>query len=134
MTDLQSGVIFPVGQENTAYAKYFVGKSYLNMLSMNPACPIGNVTFEPGCRNNWHIHAGGQILLITGGKGWYQAEGQEARALFPGDVVDIPGGVKHWHGAAKDSWFVHIAVEVQPDKGPTQWLEPVDANDYENLK
>ncbi|WP_414648001.1 cupin domain-containing protein [Desulfitobacterium sp.] len=85
------------------------------------ACPIGNVTFEPGCRNNWHVHAGGQILLVTGGRGYYQEEENPAQELHPGDVVQIPADVKHWHGAAPDSWFVHLAVEVNPEKGPTKW-------------
>ena len=101
--------IFPRGGENTAYAQYFVGRSYLNMLSLEQVV-IGNVTFEPGCRNHWHIHharsGGGQILLCTAGRGYYQEWGKPARELRPGDVVNIPAGVKHWHGAAPDSWVV----------------------------
>jgi quercetin dioxygenase-like cupin family protein len=97
-----------------------------------------NVTFEPGCINNWHIHKadknGGQILLITGGRGWYQEEGKKARELHAGDVVYIPSGIKHWHGAAKDSWFVHIAVEIPGENASTEWHEPVDINDYNKLK
>ncbi len=98
---------------------------------------IGNVTFEPGCRNNWHIHkadkGGGQILLCTGGKGWYQEWGKPAQELNAGDVVHIPAGVKHWHGAAKDSWFVHIAVEVPGENTSSEWCEPVSDEEYNNL-
>lgn len=129
--------LFPVGGPNEAFAEYFVGKSYLNMLTTE-GVPIGNVTFEPGCRNNWHIHkadqGGGQILLCTDGRGWYQEWGKDARELRPGDVVVIPAGVKHWHGAAKDSWFTHLAVEVPGENAESQWLEPVDAADYDALK
>ena len=128
--------IFPRGGENTAFARYFVGKSYLNMLSTEQVS-IGNVTFEPGCRNNWHIHraarGGGQILLVTAGRGWYQELGQPARALSPGDVVEIPPEVKHWHGAAADSWFAHLAVEVPSEGGASEWLEPVGDEHYTAL-
>lgn len=96
---------------------------------------IGNVTFEPGCRNNWHIHhKGGQILLCTTGRGYYQEWGKEARELHPGDVVNIPPEVKHWHGAAKDSWFAHLAVEVPAEEASNEWLEAVNKEDYEKLK
>lgn len=129
--------LFPMGEANDAYAQYFVGQSYLNMLTTT-GVPIGNVTFEPGCRNNWHIHhaekGGGQILLCTNGRGWYQEWGQEARELHPGDVVVIAAGVKHWHGAAKDSWFTHLAVEVPGDNGSNEWCEPVDDDSYNQLK
>ena len=128
--------VFPRGGENTAYAQYFTGTSYLNMLSTEQLS-IGNVTFEPGCRNNWHIHhadkGGGQILLCTGGRGWYQEWGKPARALKAGDVVNIPPEVKHWHGAAKDSWFAHLAVEVPGEDGSNEWLEPVDDEQYNAL-
>ena len=128
---------FPTGASNDAFAQYFVGKSYLNMLSTQQVV-IGNVTFEPGCRNNWHIHhaksGGGQILLVTAGRGYYQAWGEPARALKPGDVVNIPAGVKHWHGAAPDSWFQHLAVEVPGEETRTEWCEPVDAEEYAKLK
>ena len=128
--------IFPRGGENTIYAKYFIGTSYLNMLTTE-GVTIGNVTFEPGCRNNWHIHhakeGGGQILLVTGGRGWYQEWGQPARQLHAGDVVVIPAGVKHWHGAAKDSWFAHLAVEVPGVETRNEWLEPVDDSQYGKL-
>ena len=128
--------VFPRGGENTAYAQYFTGTSYLNMLSTEQLS-IGNVTFEPGCRNNWHIHhadkGGGQILLCTGGRGWYQEWGSPARELLPGDVVNIPPEVKHWHGAAKDSWFAHLAVEVPGEDGSNEWLEPVDDEQYNAL-
>ena len=128
--------IFPRGGENTAFARYFVGRSYLNMLSTEQV-PIGNVTFESGCRNNWHIHraarGGGQILLVTAGRGWYQEWGKPARALRAGDVVNIPANVKHWHGAARDSWFAHLAVEVPGEETANEWLEPVSDADYSQL-
>ena len=128
--------IIPRGGENTAFARYFVGKSYLNMLSTEQVS-IGNVTFEPGCRNNWHIHraarGGGQILLVTAGRGWYQEWGKPARALRAGDVVNIPANVKHWHGAARDSWFAHLAVEVPGEETANEWLEPVSEADYSQL-
>ena len=128
--------VFPRGEENTAYAQYFIGKSWLCPLSREQV-GISNVTFEPGCRNNWHIHhaskGGGQILLCTGGRGWYQEWGKPARALKAGDVVNIPPEVKHWHGAAKDSWFAHLAVEVPGEDGSNEWLEPVDDEQYNAL-
>ncbi len=131
---LGGGAVFPIGEENTAYADYFVGKSYLHMLSLERVA-IGNVTFEPGCRNNWHIHhKGGQILLVTGGRGYYQEWGKPAQELKPGDVVNIPPEVKHWHGAAKDSWFSHLAVEVPAEGASNEWLEPVDIETYGTLK
>ena len=108
--------LFGKGKPNDAYAKYFIGKSYLKPLTMQ-GVNIANVTFEPGCRNNWHIHhKGGQILLCTNGTGWYQEWGKKAQKLNPGDVVYIAPEIKHWHGASKDSWFTRIAVEV-PAKG-----------------
>lgn len=129
--------VFPRGEENTAYSKYFVGQSYLNMLSVEQV-EIGNVTFEPGCRNNWHIHhaksGGGQILLCTAGRGYYQEWGKEPRELTPGDVVNIPAEVKHWHGAAPDSWFSHVAVEVPGTETKNEWCEPVSDEDYRRLK
>ena len=128
--------IFPQGGENTAYAQYFVGTSYLSILSKEQVF-IGNVTFEPGCRNNWHIHrstrGGGQILLVTAGRGWYQEWGKPAQELHPGDVVNIPANVKHWHGAAKDSWFAHLAVEVPGEDTANEWLEAVSDEDYSKL-
>lgn len=126
--------VFPMGEKNEAFAQYFVGQSYLNMLSTERVT-IGNVTFEPGCRNNWHIyHKGGQILLCTAGRGYYQEWGKEAQELHPGDVVNIPPEVKHWHGAAKDSWFAHLAVEVPAEGASNEWLEVVNEEDYEKLK
>ncbi|MCR2032467.1 cupin domain-containing protein [Anaerofustis stercorihominis] len=126
--------IFERGNKNDAFKDYFVGQSYLNMLSTE-GVSIGNVTFEPGCRNNWHIHhKGGQILLVTGGRGYYQEWGKDAKELFPGDVVNIPPEVKHWHGAAKDSWFVHLAVEVPAEDSSNEWLEAVSNEDYNKLK
>ena len=125
--------MFPMGEENVAYAKYFTGKSYLCPLSTQQV-PIANVTFEPGCRNFWHVHhaqqGGGQILICVRGRGWYQEWGKPARALKAGDVVNIPAGVKHWHGAASDSWFAHLAVEVPAVGGSTQWCEPVSDEQY----
>lgn len=126
--------VFPMGEKNKAFAQYFVGQSYLNMLSTERVT-IGNVTFEPGCRNNWHIHhKGGQILLCTAGRGYYQEWGKEAQELHPGDVVNIPPEVKHWHGAAKDSRFAHLAVEVPAEGASNEWLEVVNEEDYEKLK
>ncbi|MCH5304355.1 MAG: cupin domain-containing protein, partial [Ruminococcus sp.] len=128
---------FPVGGENTAYAQYFDGTSYLNMLSTEQVV-IGNVTFEEGCRNHWHIHhaekGGGQILLVTAGRGYYQEWGCEPRELKTGDVVNIPANVKHWHGAAKDSVFQHLAIEVPGEGTSTEWCEPVEESEYNKLK
>ncbi len=126
--------IFPTGEKNTAFAKYFVGQSWLNMLTTEGVA-IGNVTFEPKCRNNWHIHhKGGQILLCTAGRGYYQEWGKPARELHPGDIVQIPPEVKHWHGAAPDSYFVHLAVEVPAEGSSNEWLEPVSDEEYGKLK
>ena len=128
--------LFPKGGPNRA-GKYFTGTSYLSVLSEEQV-QIFNVTFEPGCRNFWHIHhaskGGGQILLCTQGRGWYQAWGQEARELHPGDVVNIPPEVKHWHGAARDSEFVHLAVEVPGEDYSTEWCEPVSDEAYGKLR
>lgn len=124
---------FPVGEENTAFAQYFVGKSYLAGLNMEQV-PVANVTFEPACRNNWHIHhKGGQILLCTAGKGYYQEWGKEPQELHRGDVVNIPPEVKHWHGAAPDSWFSHIALSVPSEDGSCEWCEAVSDEDYNKL-
>ena len=131
--------VFGLGQENTAYAQYFTGNSYLNPLTAAGQCPVfmANVTFEPGCRNNWHIHhaksGGGQILICTAGEGWYQEEGREAISLYPGMVITIAPEVKHWHGAKADSWFSHIAVEVPGDETSNEWLDAVDDEDYQQL-
>lgn len=130
---------FGVGALNDAFAQYFVGQSYLKPLTQPGASAVflANVTFEPGCRNNWHIHhaktGGGQILLCTDGRGWYQEWGEEARELTPGTVVFIPPGVKHWHGAAKDSWMAHIAFEAPGTDCSNEWLEPVTAEQYDAL-
>lgn len=127
------GGIFGLGNPNEAYAQYFIGQSYLNPLTTE-RLGVANVTFEPGCRNNWHIHhKGGQILLVTAGRGWYQEFGQPARELHPGDVVNIPPEVKHWHGAAADSWFCHVAIEVPAEGSSNEWLEPVDDEQYAAL-
>lgn len=125
--------IFPLGEKNDANAQYFIGQSYLAVLTKDNVTSY-NVTFEPGCRNNWHIHhKGGQILYCTAGNGWYQEEGKPARALHPGDVVNIPAGVKHWHGAAKDSWFAHIALMVPAEGATHEWLNPVTDEEYNKL-
>lgn len=125
--------MFPTGEENIAYNKYFTGTSYLCPVSTEQVF-IANVTFEPGCRNFWHIHhaksGGGQILICVRGRGWYQEWGKPARALKAGDVVNIPAGVKHWHGAASDSWFAHLAVEVPGVETQTEWCEPVSDVQY----
>ena len=131
------GCLFGLGEKNDAYAQYFVGQSYLKPLAREGGAAAANVTFEPGCRNNWHIHradkGGGQILLCTEGRGWYQEWGKEARELHAGDAVEIPAGVKHWHGAAKDSWFSHLAVEIPGENASNEWLEPVSDEDYSRL-
>ena len=132
--------VFGQGQENTAFAKYFTGNSYLNPLTEAGKCPVflANVTFEPGCRNNWHIHhaksGGGQLLICTAGSGWYQEFGKEPVSLDPGTVITIPAEVKHWHGAKSDSWFSHIAAEVPGEETGTEWLEAVDDETYSKLK
>ena len=129
--------LFGQGEPNVNYAKFFVGNSYLNMLANTGNMTIANVTFEPGCRNNWHIHhstlGGGQILVCIAGEGWYQEEGKEAQSLTPGTVVTIPANVKHWHGAKKDSWFAHLAVEVPGENTSNEWLEKVTDEEYDNL-
>lgn len=126
--------VFPMGEKNEAYAKYFIGQSYLNMLSLE-GVKIYNVTFEPGCRNNWHIHhKGGQILLCTAGSGYYQQWGKEPQELHPGDVVHIPPEVKHWHGASPNCWFAHLAVEVPAEGASNEWCESVTDYDYMKLK
>lgn len=130
--------VFKKGAENTAYAQFFIGTSYLNPLTSPQNKPFfANVTFEPACRNNWHVHraekGGGQILLCVAGEGWYQEYGKSARSLKAGDVVEIPANVKHWHGAKKDSWFSHIAVELPGENTSNEWLEPVSEEEYEKL-
>ena len=126
--------LFPLGAPNDAYAKYFTGRSYLSLLTKERLV-TANVTFEPGCRNWWHIHhKGGQILLCTAGRGYYQEWGREAQELRPGDVVNIAPEVKHWHGAAPDSWFSHIAIEVPAEGGSNEWVEPVADAEYGKLK
>ena len=137
--ETKGGGMFGLGQPNDAFADYFIGQSYLNPLTKpgESVVFLANVTFEPGCRNNWHIHhaskGGGQILICTDGYGWYQEEGKEARTLKPGDVVVIPANVKHWHGARKDSWFSHIAVEVPGEDTSNEWCEPVNDEEYNKL-
>ena len=131
--------VFGAGMPNDAYAQYFVGQSFLNPLT-DPATGVflANVTFEPGCRNNWHIHhatkGGGQLLVCTAGEGWYQEEGKAAVSLTPGTVITIPANVKHWHGAKADSWFSHIAVEVPGEDCSNEWCEPVSDAEYQQLQ
>jgi len=130
-------MVFPIGQPNDAYARYFIGQSYLAPVSTQQL-GVFNVTFEPGCRNNWHIHraaqGGGQLLLCVAGRGWYQEWGKPARALGPGDCVNIPANVKHWHGAARDSWFSHLAVEIPGADTANEWCESVDDTTYGSLE
>ena len=126
--------LFGLGEENVNYAKYFIGKSYLKPLNTE-GVHISNVTFEPKCRNNYHIHhKGGQVLLCTDGEGLYHEFGKTARKLHPGDVVFIPAEVKHWHGATKDSWFTHIALGIPAKDASTEWLEPVNDDEYNALQ
>lgn len=132
----QELMIFPIGEPNDAYAKYFTGQSYLARVS-DAQIPFANVTFEPGCRNNWHIHhaseGGGQMLVGVAGRGWYQEEGKPAQEILPGTVIHIPAGVKHWHGAARDSWFAHLAFSVPGKETSNEWLEPVTDEEYNKL-
>ena len=136
-TRFQQEMIFPIGEPNTAYARYFKGNSYLARVS-GEQVSIANVTFEPGCRNNWHIHhatkGGGQMLIGVAGRGWYQEWGKPAKAILPGTVIHIPAGVKHWHGAADDSWFAHLAIEIAGENASNEWLEPVSDEAYEKVK
>lgn len=130
-------MVFPIGAPNDAFAQYFIGQSYLAPVSTSQV-GIFNVTFEPGCRNNWHVHhadkGGGQILICVAGRGYYQEWGKDAVEMKPGDCINIPVGVKHWHGAAPDSWFSHLAVEVPGENGSNEWLEAVDDTQYGILK
>ena len=133
----QAEMVFPIGAPNDAFAKFFVGQSYLAPVSTEQV-GVFNVTFEPKCRNNWHIHhadkGGGQILICVAGRGYYQEWGKEAVEMRPGDCINIPAGVKQWHGAAPDSWFSHLAVEVPGENGSNEWLEAVSDEDYSKLK
>ncbi len=133
----QNTILFPIGAPNDGFKQYFSGQSYLAPISKEQV-GIFNVTFEPGCRNNWHIHhahkGGGQILICVGGRGYYQEWGKDAVEMKPGDCINIPEGVKHWHGAAPDSWFSHLAVEVPGENGSNEWLEPVEEKQYGDLK
>lgn len=133
----QNSMIFPIGAPNDAFSEFFIGQSYLAPVSVQQV-GIYNVTFEPSCRNNWHIHkadkGGGQILVCVAGRGYYQEWGKEPVLMTEGDVINIPTGVKHWHGAAKDSWFSHLAVEVPGENCSNEWLEPVNDEQYNKLK
>ena len=130
---------FGIGAPNDAYAQYFTGHSFLKPLTVPGESPVflANVTFEPGCRNNWHIHhaksGGGQLLICTAGEGWYQEAGKSAVSLTPGTVITIPAEVKHWHGAKADSWFSHIAVEVPGEETRNEWCQPVTDEEYGKL-
>ena len=133
------GGFFGLGEPNDAYAPYYIGQSYLNALTTpDDYLPIHNVTFEPGCRNNWHVHhaskGGGQVLICVDGEGWYQEEGKPAQRLRPGDIVEIPANVKHWHGATANSWFSHLAFEFPGEDTSNEWLEPVDDEQYGALE
>lgn len=132
----QQEMIFPIGEPNTAYAKYFIGNSYLAPVAAEQI-PCANVTFEPRCRNNWHIHhaskGGGQMLIGVAGRGWYQEEGKAPVEILPGTVINIPANVKHWHGAQADSWFAHLAFGVPGENTSTEWLEPVTDEEYDKL-
>lgn len=138
VTEVHGGA-FGMGEPNTAYAQYFIGNSYLKPLTVpgSSAVFLANVTFEPKCRNNWHIHrstnGGGQILICVEGEGWYQEEGKPAQSLNVGDVVVIPPNIKHWHGAKADEWFSHIAVEVPGENTSNEWCEPVTDEEYSKL-
>ncbi len=129
--------VFPIGNKNDAYAQYFDGQSYLNMLSLEQVI-VGNVTFEPGCRNHWHIHhaksGGGQMLVCIGGRGYYQEDGKDPVEMTEGKVVNIPAEIKHWHGAAPGSWFAHLAIEVPGEETSTEWCEAVPDEEYYKLK
>ena len=133
----QNRIFFPIGEPNDAYAQYFVGQSYLAPVSKEQI-PVFNVTFEPSCRNNWHIHhaksGGGQMLICVGGRGFYQEWGKDAVEMTPGTVVNIPAEVKHWHGAAPDSWFSHLAIEIPGEGSSNEWLETVSDEEYNKLR
>ena len=139
-TAFEAADAFGIGAPNDTYAQYFIGQSFLKPLTEPEKAPVflANVTFEPRCRNNWHIHhatkGGGQILICVAGRGYYQEWGKEPQELHPGDVINIMPGVKHWHGAAPDSWFSHLAVEVPGENCRSQWCEPVSEEDYQKLK
>lgn len=130
--------VFGLGNSNDAYAKYFIGNSFLNPLAKTDnGVGFANVTFEPSCRNNWHIHraksGGGQVLICTAGFGYYQEEGKDVQKLKAGDIVVIPANVKHWYGAQPNSWFSHISVEVPGEETSNEWLEPITDEEYNNL-
>lgn len=138
--EFEQANIFGTGLANEAFARYFIGESFLNPLTDPKECPLflANVTFEPGCRNNWHIHhaksGGGQMLICVGGRGYYQEWGKEAVEMAPGSVINIPANVKHWHGAAPDSWFSHLAIEIPGEETENEWCEPVSEEEYNKLK
>ena len=136
--EFEKANMFGTGDANTGFAQFFTGNSFLNPLTV-PGSGLfaANVSFEPGCRNNWHIHhadrGGGQLLICTAGEGWYQEDGKEAVSLHEGSVISIPANVKHWHGAKKDSWFSHIAIEIPGENCKNEWCEPVSDEEYSKL-
>lgn len=137
--DFEKHNMFGIGEQNTTYAKYFIGDSFLNPLTdPKKGLFVANVTFAPGCRNNWHIHhaksGGGQLLICVAGEGWYQEEGKTPISLHEGSIVTAPTNVKHWHGAKKDSWFSHIAIEIPGEEGWNEWCEQVSDEQYDKLK
>ena len=137
LEEYQKTIMFPIGNKNDAYAKYFIGQSYISPISTEQV-KMYNVTFEPKCRNNWHRHkaktGGGQILIAIGGRGYYQEWGREPVEMKAGDVINIPANVKHWHGASQNSWFSHIAIEVEGIETSNEWLEAVSDEEYNKLK
>lgn len=137
MAEYQKTIFFPIGDSNDAYAAYFDGQSYLAPV-VTEGIFIANVTFEPGCRNHWHVHhaanGGGQMLICVGGRGYYQEWGKEPVEMFPGTCISIPAGVKHWHGAAPDSWFSHLAFEIPGEDASNEWMEAVEEDEYRKLR
>ena len=137
--DFDNANMFGQGTPNDGFAQYFVGNSFLNPLtdSKNGQFPLVNVTFEPGCYNNWHIHhaekGGGQILICTAGEGWYQEEGKATQELKEGTVIVIPPNIKHWHGAKKNSWFSHISLAVPGENTSNEWFEAISDEEYNAL-
>ena len=132
----QNEIFFPIGELNSAFSQYFTGQSYLCLIAKEPF-PIRNVTFEPKCRNNWHIHraknGGGQLLICAGGNGWFQEEGKKAVPMIKGSIVNVPANVKHWHGATRDNWFSHLAIAIPGENATNEWCEPLSNEEYEKL-
>jgi quercetin dioxygenase-like cupin family protein len=135
--EIEKAGFFGLGKPSEAYAAHFVGQSYLNPVALASGLAVFNVTFAPGCRNDWHVHRasknGGQIIMCVSGEGWYQEWGKKPVRMVPGDSVVVPPNVKHWHGASKDSWFAHLAIEVPGEDASTEWGEPVSEEEYGKL-